>query len=151
MLRRTYNSHDSKGNLIVSLPEKDVQIIRLPFTPSEEQFYQKLLQRTRTMFNDFILQGIASHQYAVMLSLLLAVRQACDHPFLLLGRSKHVLQRQDEETVQKALTAGLIQSIYDMAFRGSNGIETYAASVLRELRELKTIKELICPVGNDSQ
>ena len=147
MLRRTYKSHDSHGNLIVSLPEKDINIIRLPFSSSERSFYQELLQRTRTMFDDFIVQGIATHQYAVMLSFLLAVRQACDHPFLLLSRAKHVLKRQDEETMSKALTSGLINSLYEISFRGGSGVESYAASLLKELQEKGSVKELICPVG----
>ena len=147
MLRRTYKSHDSNGNLIVSLPEKEINIVRLPFSPSERSFYQELLQRTRTMFDDFIVQGVATHQYAVMLSLLLAVRQACDHPFLLLSRAKHVLQRQDEESVSKALTSGLINSLYEMAFCGCSGVESYAASMLKELQEKGSVKDLICPVG----
>jgi singapore isolate B (sub-type 7) whole genome shotgun sequence assembly, scaffold_14 len=97
------------------------------------------------MFNEYILQGVVMHQYAMILSLLLAVRQACDHPFLLLSRAKDVLQRQEEEVVQKALTTDIIERIYEVAFQGKKEVEAYAESVLRELKE-KTVEDLICPV-----
>ena len=145
MLRRTYKSRESRGNPIITLPSKTVTVVPLSFNESEQHFYQELLQRTRTMFNEYILQGVVMHQYAMILSLLLAVRQACDHPFLLLSRAKDVLQRQEEEVVQKALTTDIIERIYEVAFQGKKEVEAYAESVLRELKE-KTVEDLICPV-----
>lgn len=73
MLRRTYKSRDSRGNPIITLPSKTVTVVPLSFNESEQHFYQELLQRTRTMFNEYILQGVVMHQYAMILSLLLAV------------------------------------------------------------------------------
>ena len=49
------------------------------------------------MFNNFILQGIVKRQYAMILSLLLSLRQCCDHPFLLLSRANGLLKKQDDE------------------------------------------------------
>ena len=146
MLRRTYKSRDSHGNPIISLPSKKVSVVTLSFNEYEHHFYQELLQRTRTMFNEYIIQGVVMHQYAMILSLLLAVRQACDHPFLLLSRARDVLQRQDEEVVQKALTTDIIERIYEVAFQGKNEVEAYAESVLKELKE-KSVDDLICPVS----
>ena len=100
MLRRTYASKDSRGRPIVALPAKEVIVQRVAFTPAEKEFYSQLLQRTRAMFNEFLVQGIVNSRYAMILSLLLSLRQACDHPFLLLGRAKGLLRRKNEEELE---------------------------------------------------
>ena len=135
MLRRTYRSRDSRGNPISTLPSKTVTICTLSFSPTERTFYDELLRRTQTVFQDFLMQGVVKRQYATILSLLLAVRQACDHPFLLLRRAKRVLKRQGEEELQRALTEEMIGRIYEVAFRGENPATSYAETVLRQLRE----------------
>lgn len=135
MLRRTYRSRDSRGNPIISLPSKIVTICALSFSPTERTFYDELLRRTQTVFQDFLMQGVVKRQYATILSLLLAVRQACDHPFLLLRRAKRVLKRQGEEELQRALTEEMIGRIYEVAFRGENPVTQYAESVMKQLQE----------------
>ena len=81
------------------------------------------------------MQGVVKRQYATILSLLLAVRQACDHPFLLLRRATRVLKRQREEELQRALTEEMIGRIYEVAFRGENPVTQYAESVMKQLQE----------------
>lgn len=162
MLRRTYKSRDREGKLIVSLPAKDVELVhvaplpsfhpQLDFSPKEREFYSQLLMKTRTMFNEYLVQGTASRQYARILSLLLSLRQACDHPFLLLSRARGLLKRQGEEDLEQALTQDMIAKIYESAFRekGDAKANAYAASVLRELESEKNIGQQICPICCDS-
>lgn len=110
-------------------------------------FYSQVLQRTRTMFNDFVLQGIVMHQYAMILSLLLSLRQACDHPFLLLARAKGLLKRQDDEDIGKALTTQFIDQIYNSAFQTRQSVTSYAETVLKEIQEKRSLYKLTCPVS----
>ncbi len=42
--------------------------------------------RSKLQFDGFVASGSVSHKYAAILLLLLRLRQACDHPFLVLGR-----------------------------------------------------------------
>ena len=110
MLRRTYASKDSHGQPIVALPQREVIVQRVAFSPAEQEFYAQLLQRTRAVFNEFVLQGIVKSRYAMILSLLLSLRQACDHPFLLLGRAQGLLRRKDEEELEKAINEAPFQA-----------------------------------------
>lgn len=38
---------DSRGRPIVELPPKEVEIVRLPFSPVEREFYEALEQRSK--------------------------------------------------------------------------------------------------------
>ena len=146
MLRRTYVSKDSRGRPIVALPSKDVVIQRIAFTPAEKEFYTQLLQRTRAMFNEFLLQGIVNSRYAMILSLLLSLRQACDHPFLLLGRAKGLLRRKNDEELERAITTDFVKRIYESAFSDRRNVEEYAKEVMREVKEKGSLGKLTCPV-----
>ena len=140
MLRRTYASKDSHGQPIVALPQREVIVQRVAFSPAEQEFYVQLLQRTRAVFNEFVLQqlhvelqGIVKSRYAMILSLLLSLRQACDHPFLLLGRAQGLLRRKDEEELEKAITTDFVDKIYDAAFSDRRCVEEYAREVMRNV------------------
>ena len=101
------------------------------------------------MFNEYLVQGNASRQYARILSLLLSLRQACDHPFLLLSRARGLLKRQDEEDLEFALTQDMITKIYESAFREKDAADAYATSVIRELEKEKNIGQQVCPICCD--
>ena len=147
MLRRTYASKDRHGQPIVALPQREVIVQRVAFSPAEQEFYAQLLQRTRAVFNEFVLQGIVKSRYAMILSLLLSLRQACDHPFLLLGRAQGLLRRKDEEELEKAITTDFVDKIYDAAFSDRRCVEEYAREVMREVKEKGSLSRLQCPVG----
>lgn len=99
------------------------------------------------MFNEFVLQGIVMHRYAMILSLLLSLRQCCDHPFLLLSRAKGILKRQNEEELEKAMTAQFIDQIYNQSFLQRQSVTSYAESVLKEIQASGSLGSLVCPVG----
>ena len=105
--------------------------------------------KTRTMFNEYLVQGTATRQYAKILSLLLSLRQACDHPFLLLSRARGLLKRQEEEDLEQALTQDMITRIYESAFQEKNTAGTYVTSILHELEKEKNIGQQICPICCD--
>ena len=98
------------------------------------------------MFNSFVLQGIVKRQYAMILSLLLSLRQCCDHPFLLLSRANGLLKKQDDEEIEKALTSQFIQQIYSQSFESRENVTSYAHSVLKEIQQKGSLCSLLCPV-----
>uniref|UniRef100_A0AAV1TG89 RanBP-type and C3HC4-type zinc finger-containing protein 1 n=1 Tax=Peronospora matthiolae TaxID=2874970 RepID=A0AAV1TG89_9STRA len=86
LLRRTKRSRDKQGNMIVKLPPKHVELVKLEFSPDERAFYQAVYDRSRAEFNGFVASGTAATSYVAIFALLLRLHQACDHPLLALGK-----------------------------------------------------------------
>ena len=86
MLRRTKGLRGEDGRPIVELPPRTVVTVALAFSPAEREFYEALLARTRSVIDRLVATGSAGSSYIQMLTLLLRLRQACSHPFLVLGR-----------------------------------------------------------------
>ncbi|CAM9686210.1 unnamed protein product [Ascophyllum nodosum] len=85
LLRRTKTTLDSRGRPIVELPPKEVEIVRMNFSPVEKDFYEALKQRSKVEFEGYVAAGTVMKSYIAILTLLLRLRQACNHPFLVLG------------------------------------------------------------------
>jgi len=83
MLRRTKESIGFEN----SLPEKNIELLSIDFSPSERQFYDSLHSHSKAEFNGLVASGGVKNQYAAIFTLLLRLRQACDHPFLVLTNS----------------------------------------------------------------
>ncbi|KAL8515725.1 hypothetical protein ACS0TY_014417 [Phlomoides rotata] len=86
MLRRTKDSKDKEGRVILVLPPTDVQIIECEQSEAERDFYSALFKRSKVQFDQFVAQGKVLHNYANILELLLRLRQCCNHPFLVMSR-----------------------------------------------------------------
>ncbi|KAI1267760.1 hypothetical protein F5Y18DRAFT_310085 [Xylariaceae sp. FL1019] len=82
MLRRTEKSKVD-GKPIFTLPKLTVVTEEAEFNDDQTKFYQALEQRTQLEMNMYIKQGNPTRIYMHALLLLLRLRQACDHPFLL--------------------------------------------------------------------
>ncbi|ETW09806.1 hypothetical protein H310_00284 [Aphanomyces invadans] len=87
LLRRTKYSRDPVTNeLIVQLPPKSIETIRLEFSREERQFYQAVYTKSQGEFYGYVANGTAAASYVAIFALLLRLRQACDHPFLVVGK-----------------------------------------------------------------
>ncbi|XP_024534461.1 DNA repair protein RAD5A isoform X2 [Selaginella moellendorffii] len=86
MLRRTKDSTDKEGRPILVLPPAQCEVIECNLSESERDFYDALYHRSKVKFDQFVQEGKVLHNYASILELLLRLRQACDHPFLVLSR-----------------------------------------------------------------
>ncbi|CAH2046595.1 unnamed protein product [Thlaspi arvense] len=87
MLRRTKETRDKEGSLILELPPTDVQVIECEQSEAERDFYTALFKRSKVQFDQFVAQGRVLHNYANILELLLRLRQCCNHPFLVMSRA----------------------------------------------------------------
>ncbi|EOA12458.1 hypothetical protein CARUB_v10025760mg [Capsella rubella] len=87
MLRRTKETKDKEGSLILELPPTDVQVIECEQSEAERDFYTALFKRSKVQFDQFVAQGKVLHNYANILELLLRLRQCCNHPFLVMSRA----------------------------------------------------------------
>ncbi|XP_010542930.1 PREDICTED: putative SWI/SNF-related matrix-associated actin-dependent regulator of chromatin subfamily A member 3-like 3 [Tarenaya hassleriana] len=87
MLRRTKETRDNEGRLILELPPTDVQVVECEQSEEERDFYTALFKRSKVQFDQFVAQGKVLHNYANILELLLRLRQCCNHPFLVMSRA----------------------------------------------------------------
>ncbi|KAJ3148343.1 hypothetical protein HDU86_007452 [Geranomyces michiganensis] len=71
------------GKPIIELPPKVVSEDRLDFTTEEREFYTALEQRAQIRFSRYLKRGTVMKNYANVLVLLLRLRQACLHPYLI--------------------------------------------------------------------
>ena len=86
LLRRTKESRDGSGRLILSLPPRSDEVVELDFSRDEREFYDALYRHSRARFDALVASGKAMHSYASILEMLLRLRQCCAHPYLMLSR-----------------------------------------------------------------
>ncbi|KAG0016617.1 DNA helicase rad5 [Entomortierella chlamydospora] len=132
VLRRTKATKDENGNPIVMLPERIIEIEYLHFSEQENDIYQALFKDGKTKFNHYCRAGTVLKHYASIFQLLMRMRQVCDHPLLVVGRSKPT----DSFEGSLDLKDGPIQLEELMARFSSDGDQsepTFGASVLHNL------------------
>lgn len=84
MLRRT-KATLLDGEPIVNLPPKSVVLKKVEFSTEERDFYCKLEADSRARFAEYEADGTVEKNYVNILVMLLRLRQACNHPFLVQG------------------------------------------------------------------
>ncbi|KAF8340920.1 SNF2 family N-terminal domain-containing protein [Amanita rubescens] len=75
---------DSKldGKRLIELPEKNVGMVQLEFSPEERDVYRMVEIRSQAKFNKYLRAGTVLKNYHQVLVLLLRLRQICCHPCL---------------------------------------------------------------------
>lgn len=108
-LRRKKSTKDSQGRPIVHLPKKTVEIVCLTPSLEEQDFYSALHARSKVQFDAFVRQGKVMKNFACVLELLLRLRQACDHPYLVFAAAPSkdsVLMKDKDKLFKQFLDAG---------------------------------------------
>ncbi|KAI7715894.1 hypothetical protein KC353_g5752 [Hortaea werneckii] len=82
MIRRTKQS-TFEGQPILVLPERTAAVDNPEFDEGERDFYEHLEKGTRLQFEKYYSEGTVGKQYSAILVLLLRLRQACCHPYLI--------------------------------------------------------------------
>lgn len=117
LLRRT-KLDEFNGKPLITLPPRTTEVKQLEFDGADESsFYHALAKKTVIRFNKFLAEGSISANYSNILLLLLRLRQASSHPFLI-----HYAQMQ---------TRGHIGETNDTMYA-----TTYAQEDLEEALEL---------------
>lgn len=81
-LRRTKDSR-LDGKPIIQLPPRTDKPSFVLFNDEQQEFYKALEVQQQLTFNKYLRNGAVMKNYIHILILLLRLRQACDHPFLL--------------------------------------------------------------------
>jgi DNA repair protein RAD5 len=88
LLRRTKaTTNPLTGELLLKLPEKHVHILKLDLSPPERDFYDALFAKAKAKFDTFVERGQTLAMYTHIFALLMKLRQALCHPFLVFARS----------------------------------------------------------------
>ncbi|RPA97556.1 hypothetical protein L873DRAFT_1771102 [Choiromyces venosus 120613-1] len=82
LLRRTKDS-TIDGKPILTLPDKNIEMVHAVLSPDEQQFYQALQDKSKILYNKYLRAGTVGRNYSNILVLLLRLRQACCHPHLI--------------------------------------------------------------------
>ncbi|CAA9989905.1 DNA repair protein RAD5, putative [Plasmodium knowlesi strain H] len=101
LLRRTKKSKTKNGDYIISLPKKNVHLLKLKFSMEEEDFYRAIFYRSKTKFDTYMHDGNVLSHYSHVLQLLLRLRQCCSHPLLLF--SKPFFEEWNQEDINNCL------------------------------------------------
>ncbi|RCH89099.1 hypothetical protein CU098_000185, partial [Rhizopus stolonifer] len=70
------------GRPILDLPERNIHMTHVDFSPDERIHYDFVEQRAQARFNKYLQAGSVMKNYSSVLVLLLRLRQACLHPNL---------------------------------------------------------------------
>ena len=80
LLRRTKQNRSADMNL----PPRLVTIRPVRLHPVEEDFYEALYTQTKSSFDDYVAEGTLLNNYAHIFDLLTKMRQAVNHPYLII-------------------------------------------------------------------
>jgi len=93
LLRRTKESRAEDMNL----PPRVVIIKPIRLHPREEDFYNALYTQTKSSFDDYVAEGTLLNNYAHIFDLLTKMRQAVDHPYMIVHSKKNHTRTQQQQ------------------------------------------------------
>lgn len=83
LLRRTKSMKDNNGNLLVTLPPKEIFIEKVQFNENENLLYKFFLGKAETSVKESLVRGDLLKKYSTILVHILRLRQICCHIDLL--------------------------------------------------------------------
>lgn len=98
LLRRTKQNRSADMNL----PPRLVKIRSVRLHPVEEDFYEALYTQTKSSFNDYVAEGTLLNNYAHIFDLLTKMRQAVDHPYLIVHSKRSAVRLAGQQAVAAA-------------------------------------------------
>ncbi|EXB96365.1 SMARCA3-like protein 2 [Morus notabilis] len=119
MLRRTKGTLIN-GEPIIKLPPKTVRLNKVDFSSEERAFYTQLESDSRSRFKAYAAAGTVNQNYANILLMLLRLRQACDHPFLVKEYDSDCVGKDSVEMARRLPQDMLINLL--SLLEGSSGI-----------------------------
>lgn len=127
LLRHTKAMRNPDGTPILTLPARAVHVDWVQLQGEDLQFYDDLQSKSVAEFQGYLHAGTAQQQYMLIFTLLLRLRQTCDHPLLAYGQD---LPSQDDAA----------------AFRGAEGVlQPISSSVARQVLRALAMKHAASP------
>ena len=144
LLRRTKDQRSVDANTgevraVVDLPPRQVSLQVATFSPEEQAFYDALWEQSKSKFNRLVEDGTVLQNYAHILELLLRLRQACDHPNLVINSQQQhdALRSQQQQSHHQPQhdVNGAIAASSSSSSSGSSSLRnnnTATASAIRQ-------------------
>lgn len=104
MLRRT-KDQQINNQPIVALPPRNVTMHVCDFSEQEREFYKQLWDSSKSKFDELFTNGTVLNNYAHILEILLRLRQACDHPQLVVESRLKTKRRLEQASEDSELSA----------------------------------------------
>ncbi|XP_074312070.1 ATP-dependent helicase rhp16 [Silene latifolia] len=101
LLRRTKSGRASD----LALPPRIISLRRDTLDVKEEDYYQSLYTESQAQFNTYVTKGTLMNNYAHIFDLLTRLRQAVDHPYLVVYSRTNSLRNEsvvETDTVEQA-------------------------------------------------
>ena len=67
---------------MIALPAKSIEIVKIDFTQDERKYYDFLFEGVIQKLNEMNKDGGLMKNYTHVMSLIVMLRRACNHPFL---------------------------------------------------------------------
>ena len=163
LLRRTKAMKNLNGDSILDLPPREEEVLRLSqrrhappllplpllhahsvpplrftsadFSDTERDFYTAVFTRSKTQIEGFVREGSILNKYIQVLTLLLRLRQVCDHPFLTLGKDR--TESEWESDISRFISRFAARNLsHSVAERGGMSVE-YIAEIGQTLKKMR--------------
>jgi DNA repair protein RAD5 len=85
ILRRTKNMTDRDGKKIGDLPLPNSETVIITLSKEDRTFYDLLFSRSKAEFRGIMADRSTAKRYSAIFALLIRLRQACNHPYMVLG------------------------------------------------------------------
>ncbi|KAL2315456.1 ATP-dependent DNA helicase [Schizosaccharomyces pombe] len=128
LLRRTKNTKID-GKPILTLPPKTAVKSETDLSSSEMEFYNTLQSGAQIQMRKYLQEGTITTHYGSLLVLLLRLRQACCHPWLIVAREAAV----DDNDSFQAKNRAIYNQIYPEAVNRLKLIETLQCSLCMDV------------------
>ena len=73
----------------INLPPLTVRIVKLKLSTDEKDFYEAIYKQSKLKFDSFGAKGTVLNNYAHIFDMLGRLRQACDHPYLIVHGNRY--------------------------------------------------------------
>eukprot|EP00980_Cylindrotheca_fusiformis_P027844 scaffold22560_cov135-Cylindrotheca_fusiformis.AAC.55 len=139
MLRRTKQSVDKTGKLILTLPPVETKTIMVEFSPAERQFYDALFTKSLSVFEGFIQKGNVSKSWLAIFSLLHRLRQTCDHVALTVR--KHIDKEEWDSNMSQLQQAEDKEKSTARSEPGDNIDSRFLDDLMQKFKSMQRTKE----------
>jgi DNA repair protein RAD5 len=132
LIRRTKRTQDwNTGKPIVELPPRSIHVVDVELSEAEKDFYEAVYSASKAQFDNFVVSGQVMQQFTQILALIMRLRQALCHPYLVSARKGPDTESFDE-LAQRCLQ-GMAKSGGDSAAAAASAAK-YVGDLVDNLR-----------------
>lgn len=150
-LRRLKSTKDSNGKPLVRLSARNIQVVHLDQPKAELNFYEALHRRSRARFDNYLAQGRILNHYGSVLEMILRLRQACCHPWLVFAAPQSDKENMEDRrklyaSFSNINSSGLVEKLVSDAEKGIVGNCPVCLDIMDDGVALKNCGHAACRI-----